>query len=507
MLICAVWVLTSSHLFSQAWKPEIGYTDLVAELGGELEDGAGLSVMQVEARRTVFERGATGAFVDADGMPLPAGAPVSERVVIGIRYMPNPRTPPEPQFAGKTFTDGTGSNFLDTTPGQFNVGDEFTAHARTVGRNFYGNSSSMTAGITDITGFDADGYLGDVLGINTGNDPAAGGFDIGNHSYVGRATGAFTAAIAEDILERFDFVINRDNTVMVVGADNNSARPTPRVLAPSYNAITVGRSDGFHSQGLTPNYGAPRFATHIVVPSAGATSFSTPVVSSAVALLRDAGDRPEFGTDFIQNEVIRSVLFSGATKDEFADWDRTSDRPMDEVFGFGELNILNSYHIMEDGQFEGSVAEPASDIGLLGWDYGDFDGSNDLFYDFTIDAFSELSSVLSWNMEIIDEAAGNPNAFVASRNLADLNLDLFDSSDSFLGTLVDSSNGSAYNNEHIFLRGLSSGDYTFRISGDSATDFGFSWRINAVPEPSGLFLLSVFAATSMARRRRKAVLS
>ena len=221
------------------------------------------------------------------------------------------------------------------------------------------------------------------------------------------------------------------------------------MLTPSYNAIAVGRSDGNHSQSLTSVYGAPRFATSIVVPSAGATSFSTPVVGSAAALLKQAG----IGTDFVQNEVIRATLFAGATKDEFASWDRTSTRPMDEVFGFGELNILNSYHIFEGGQFEASTTDPTSNINDQGWDYGDFDGSKDLFYDFSIASGgnASLSAVLSWNMDIVDVDSGT--AFAAERNLADLNLELFDSTGSFLGTLLDASNGSAYNNEHIYFEG------------------------------------------------------
>ena len=95
------------------------------------------------------------------------------------------------------------------------------------------------------------------------------------------------------------------------------------------------------------------------------------------------------------------------------------------------------------------------------------------------------------------------SAFDAERNLADLNLELFDSSGTFLGTLLDASNGSAYNNEHIFFEGLDAGDYTFRISGNSATDFGFSWNIQSVPEPSSAALLGLGALALISRRRRR----
>jgi len=446
----------------QVWKSQIGYNDLVAEKGAALEDGAGLSIFMAEAP-------------DGDVVPNPNGD-----------YMPNVA---DAQFAGKDMKEGSGASGDNT-------------HATSVAINFFGNTNSMTAGITDFTGFDANGYIG-ATGLNagSGNDPTGLSFQVGNHSYVGRASGTFTATDAEDILERLDFVVNRDNTLMVVAADN--AATTPRVLTPAYNTITVGRSDGNHSRTLTPNYGAPRFATAIVVPNAGATSQSTPVVASAAALLLDAG----LGTNFEQNEVIRAALYAGATKEVAFDWDRTATRPMDERYGYGQLNILNSYHIYEGGEFDGSTTDPASNIGLQGWDYGDFDGTNDLFYDFSIDEveYGAVSAVLSWNMDIIDN---DPTAvFDPTRDLADLNLELFDSTGSFMGTLLDASNGTDYNNEHIYFRGLAGGDYTFRISGasgTSATDFGFAWNIvSAVPEPSSLMVLGLVGLGCIARRRRR----
>ncbi len=445
-----LFCLPTCLVSAQVYKSEIGYTELVAEKGGMLEDGSGIIVMQAEA-------------------------PDSGN------YMPNVG---DAQFTGKTFIEGSGTSGA-------------LSHATSVGRNFYGNTSSMTPGITNITGYDANDYLINISGASTGRDPSATtAFDVGNHSYIGNG---LTTAQADDLLERFDFVINRDNTVMVVGANNGSTSATPQLLAPSYNSITVGRSDGGHSQTLTSLYGDPRFAVEIVVPSAGATSFSTPVVSSAAALLRDAGS----GTNFIQNEVIRATLFAGATKEEFGSWDRTTTRPLDAVFGFGELNILNSYHIFEGGEFNGSTSDPTTNIGDFGWDYGTFDGTNDLYYDFSIEpaSFGELSAILSWNMEITDTDPGV--GFSASRSLADLNLDLFDSSGSFMGTLLDSSNGTDYNNEHIYYQGLAAGDYTLRVSGDLATDFGLAWRLTSVPEPSSLVLLGLISLRLITTRRRR----
>ena len=115
-------------------------------------------------------------------------------------YMPDSANS---QFSGKNITAGSG---LSSPSG----------HATTVGINFYGNTNSMTPAITDITVYEANDFLGKVLGFNSGNDPlTATAFDDGNHSNIGNG---LTVAEAENLRERFDFVINRDNTVMAVGA-------------------------------------------------------------------------------------------------------------------------------------------------------------------------------------------------------------------------------------------------------------------------------------------------
>lgn len=450
LLLVTACSVVPNQLFAQAYKDAVGYNELLAEKGGSLEDGTGILVMQAEA-------------------PTGAG-----------NYMADSG---HAQFTGKTFIDGTGSS----TDG--------SAHATGVGVNFYGNSSSMTPGITSITGYDANDYIGRILNFG-GGDPLAQGFDIGNHSYIGNG---LTPAEVVQLSMRFDYVINRDNTVMVVGANNGSGSTTPDLFAPSYNAITVGLTNGNHSRGLTADYGPGRFKPDIVAP-ATTTSNATPLVASAAALLRHAGA----ATNAAQNQVVKSLLFAGATKEEVIDWDRTTTRPIDEVYGFGELNILNSYHILEGGEFAASTSDPATDVGHMGWDFGNFNGSDDLFYDFEILAgreVSQLSAALVWNVDVID-ANASAAVFDASIALANLDLELYDSTGTFLGSLVDSSLSTEYNMEHIYLTSLAEGNYTFRITGDSDTDFGFAWRISSVPEPTSGIVLGLGLIGLASRRRR-----
>ena len=205
--------------------------------------------------------------------------------------------------------------------------------------------------------------------------------------------------------------------------------------------------------------------------------------------------------------MIRAALFAGATKEEFATWDRTSTRPMDEVFGYGELNILNSYHIFEGGEFAASTSDPATNVDLQGWDYGDFDGSTELFYDFKIDEteYGKVSAVLSWNMNIIDNDASA--VFDPTRDLADLNLDLFDSCGTLHGQFARFQQWNGLQQRaYLHARTCSWRLHVSNIGaagGTSATDYGFAWNIvSAVPEPSSMMILGVFGLGCIARRRR-----
>ena len=115
---------------------------------------------------------------------------------------------------------------------------------------------------------------------------------------------------------------------------------------------------------------------------------------------------------------------------------------------------------------------------------------------------SQISAALTWNIEVTD-TDGSAAVFAPVTSLANLDLELYDSTGTFLGSVLDSSLSTAYNHEHIFFEGLGSGTYTFVISGDAATDFGFAWRITAIPEPSSGLILGIVGAFSVRFRRRR----
>jgi hypothetical protein len=315
--------------------------------------------------------------------------------------------------------------------------------------------------------------------------------------------GGLSVADAVNLLRRFDHVADRDDVTMVVGVANNSAAALPQLMGQAYNVISVGRQDGNHSDGPTTLYGPGRVKPEIVAPGGTQTSFTTAMVSSAAALLH-ARAQNVGNSDAGRSEVIKASLLAGATKDEFPGWSRTTTRPLDSRFGAGELNIYNSYFITSGGEFDGTTSGPGVSVARMGWDYGEMiSPANPLYYNLDFggtQSIAELSVILAWNMHILD---GDPSAqFNPVEQLADMTLRLYDSSGSFLGTLIDQSISSVDNVEHIFALNLAPGTYTLEVASNMATDFGLAWRITTIPEPSGAIpVLAVIGAVVLGRWR------
>lgn len=449
------------------FKDEIGWTQLIDEFGASLPDGSGISVSIVEAP-------------DGNGA-----------------YFPDINNA---EFADKSFFDGSG--------GQANGA---RGHGTRVGRTLFGTSTSIAPGIDDITVFEANDWINRVVGFATGEDPMMPlrNYEVQNHSWIGSAT----QAEAINILRRVDYMVNRDNTTMVVGTNNNPmedpGRLVPQLLAHSYNTITVGLTNGQHAWGPTRFNGAGRIKPEIVAPES-ATSWATPLVASAAVLLRSGGA----GTNATQNEVVKSLLLSGATKDEFASWSRTSTQPLDTRYGAGELNIYNSYTTMLAGEVDGSATEPGSFADVKGWDYeSGLESGGELFYTVLATAqIAEVSIALTWNLDVFDGDDAVDIFDPQANPLADLNLELYDSSNVFRGSLLDSSISTDQNVEHIYMQDLAAGLYTIRVSHEGSgggifQDFGLSWRFefggNAIPEPTATWGLLVLGLGWSVRRRRR----
>ncbi len=431
------------------WKADIGHTQLADELGAALPTGAGVTVIMTEA-------------------PFGAGDP----------YLPQAQPGADSTFAGTgTFTGTTFVNVTESATG-------ISGHASTVGRAFFG-AESVAGDIPLVYCYSAaswinEGFLfaelnGDVLSGGPQELPAPGVKVIS-------AAWIATSGPLVNRIRRVDFVVERDG-LLIVGGLGNGSGAVPSMLGPSYNALIVGRTDGTHSINGVPagNDGPGRTRPDLVMP-APTTSEATGQLSSVAAFLYEVAQSPGLEDASNQPEMMKAILMAGATKDEFAHWSRTEAMPLDPVFGAGETNLANSYHILVGGPVSGS------DLPLSGWHYRpNLSVGDTATYSFTIPAHSrarKFTVSLNWNRKVSPDFA----SFV----LPDLDLALYRetvSGDELMGQSASQDGESnTYNLEYLYEENLPPGDYRLEIShvpdSPAATDFGLAWITEEGPPPS-----------------------
>jgi hypothetical protein len=442
----------------------IGYTQLKAKLGAARPTGLTFTASQVEAGE--------------------------KHTIDGVDYYYYRPDESSTEFSGKTFNNRSGT---PTDP---------SGHATTVGTILYGNSG-MASAVNTIDSWYADNWLPAGLHFEYQNwfAPEVENRDVQNHSWVGTFTSSEDPGHAKaiEITRRFDFAIQRDDFVAVVGVNNGSSTTLPDLLCQNYNGISVGLTNGDHSHGLTTFDGTGRRKPDIVAP-AGATSWSTPMVGASAAMLLHTGKAlgGSVATDAMHSETIKAVLLAGATKKEFPTWSHSHAQPLDTTYGAGELNIYNSYFIMAGGEQE---ASSSALVNKTGWDFSQSLASgNEKLYFFdvpTMPTLGELSAVLTWNREI------TPSWPSSTSNLANLDLDLWSASGFTRVSELDWSASTVDNVELLRVTGLVPGRYVLGVSSDTAgIDYGLSWSV--VPEPNAFaMLLGIGAAWLICLWRRK----
>ncbi len=439
---------------------DIGYTRLQAALGPGGATGAGVAVSQIEASTSG------------------AGNPPA--------YLPDAANG---AFTGKTITDVTG-------------GGAISGHATSVGQRFYGNGGSTAPGIDTIHVYEANDWLGGFLfGVANGL-PKASSERVANHSYAGATT-----ALADNaaILARVDYLVDRDDYIQVV-ALNNGSSPKP-LLSNSYNAIAVGRTDGHHPRGtmaIDGFYTNGRTRPDLVAPE-NTTSTATPRVASAAALLvghghnhagLSHGSTTNRKGDIIRNaersEVIKAALMAGADAGthntagaDISDYravDHRTANGLDDRYGAGQLDLFNSYRIIDGGEHDGGGdLGTVSSEGLYGFDHGDLAGTGTADYRFTTGGEAAwIKATLAWNL-LVDLNA-------SSASLFDLDLFLYDAD----GALVAQSASARDNTENLWLMLDPNRQYRLRVAlaDGQATgpDYGLAWRVTAVPLPAAFWL-------------------
>lgn len=440
---------------------DVGFTLLKQQLGAATPDGSGVPVAHIESR------------IDTNN---PDAFP---------NFLPDPS---DAEFAGK--------DFVEVSPN-----GEISSHATLVGRRYYGNSSSMASGITDVGLYWTDDWLASGF-LNSGNTagPLRTSFRVSNHSWVGSGSSTL------DVLRRVDYVVETYDHLEVAAVNNDpnpndGNNPAQPMLTSAFNVIATGLTNGNHAIGTVNAgsvYNGTRTRPHLVAP-ATATSNTAPVVAAASSLLIEtAHTRPELshgsydvltdvGSYTVQHgetsEVIRAALMAGAQRHDVAGYNPTSANNLDPRFGAGELDIYNSYHILAAGEQESSErGGAASGIDRRGFDYtSGFVNGDVATYPFLPDANSTmLFATLSWNVDI----AGGESRFLSTTRLSNFDLELLRYVDDGV-EVVAASAGTGDTTENLWLADLVPGEqYALRVTRDDAFgawDYGLAWQITHDP--------------------------
>jgi hypothetical protein len=343
------------------------------------------------------------------------------------------------------------------------VGNE-SGHADSVAGYFYGIPVGVATNVIHVDNYDAD-YFFNVI-INTAN-PANINDPVVNQSFIFIESDGSHATVSDQqsIDSVYDNYAVQHNTLFVSGAGNGGTVNPP---ATCYNGIGVGAYGGISSFGPTIDNG--RAKPDITAP-ASATSFSTPQVAGAAAVLMQAGSRGDGGNGTNAAADIRTVkalLLNGAIKP--ADWTNNAPSPLDTRYGAGVLNVFNSYEQLAGGKHGYIVSTSVSTGGahpptgasgtvstLSGWDFNTnsssptTDGVNHYYFNVTngVNSATFTATItLVWNRQ------------KEQTNINNLDLFLYDAISS---NLVACSTSLVDNVEHLFVPNLAPSRYDLQV--------------------------------------------
>jgi hypothetical protein len=462
-----------------AYPDDVDFTELQAELGGTTPTGAGVIVAQVEAATQVNGQNA---------------------------WMPDGTNT---EFAGKTIGNMSGA-----------PAGLYSSHATSVGKLFYGTTSSLAPAITNVSAWWADNWLASgALNATNGIQPVHSTSRLTNHSWVGDFS-----TLNTEVLRRLDWLIETDDSLQVAAMNNGSGTASVNaMLASAFNVIAVGRSDGLNQIGsvaVDTLYVAGRTRPDVVIP-AGSTSSAAPRVAAIVALLVQTGHgNAALSTDpsqtsytngagsLIRNaervEVIKAALMAGAdrvTRNSSSTnlalyrggAANQSGNGLDLRYGAGQVNVLNSYRIIAAGE-QNSAEDGGSGSGILDrgfdWDryFGGSSGSNTTgTYALPVAAVPRLlTASLVWT---VDVNGGTPGAFNSAATLRDLALSVIDVASPSSPVTVVTSQSTTENTENVYLVVPANAQYALRVSVGSGSafryDYGIAWQLATDTDSDG----------------------
>ncbi len=311
----------------------------------------------------------------------------------------------------------------------------------------------------------------------------------------------------------------------VTNMTTQNARVAVDLAAPGESLVLAAYLGGTGSVGASTDPSIqdlvqPVPATDLYFLNQDGTSFAAPVVSGAIALLRQVADEHPLlnfaGTPSAKDaRVIKSVLMAGAERTVGWDNGLASDgvvmrttQGLDAATGAGALALdrtVEIYFLAETRDLSGSGG---GSITAKGWDFGSvaLAGSNDYTFANPFSEPVELTLSLNWFAgRTFDDGTNLGEAI----HFSDLNLQLWTVSGGLFTSLVASSE-TLYNNSEFLRLMVPAGQYGVRVEFESALygspgpggeEYALAWQ--AIPEPSALFLAlcGLVLLVLVARRR------
>jgi len=342
-----------------------------------------------------------------------------------------------------------------------------SGHADSVGGIFYGMSGGTATNVTHVDNYEAgtlyNYYVNQSRSITDRVVNQSFIFCNADYSHLPVST-------EQQIDQQYDNYAAQYKILFVSGAGNGGPTNQAQIYPPAscYNGIGVAAYGGGSSTGPTLDNG--RAKPDITAP-ADETSFSTPQVAGAAAVLMQAGLRGDGGNgtnSAADIRMVKALLLNGAIKP--ADWTNNAPSPLDTRYGTGVLNVFNSYEQLAGGRHGYIVSTSVSTGGahpptgasgtvgtLSGWDFNtntssaSSDGVNHYYFNVTngvSNATFTATATLVWNRQ---------------RNQPDINnLDLF-LYDAISSNLVACSTSLVDNVEHLFVPNLAPGRYDLQV--------------------------------------------
>jgi len=342
-----------------------------------------------------------------------------------------------------------------------------SGHADYVGGIFYGMSGGTATDVTHV-----DNYEAVTLYYYSGNNSRSIIDRVVNQSFIfcNADYSHLPVSTEQQIDQQYDNYAAQYKILFVSGAGNGGPTNQAQIYPPAscYNGIGVAAYGGGSCTGPTLDNG--RAKPDITAP-ATETSFSTPQVAGAAAVIEQAGLRGDGGSDTNDAADLRTVkalLLNGAIKP--GDWTNGPASPLDARYGAGVLNVFNSYKQLAGGRHVYIVSTSVSTGGahpptgasgtvstLSGWDFNtntsssSSDGVNHYYFNATngvSNATFTATATLVWNRQRNQTAINN------------LNLFLYTAANS---NLVAVSTSAVDNVEHLFVPSLAPGRYDLQV--------------------------------------------